>query len=111
MLSGMRTRLASTVLRPRGARLAGGGPSTPGGFIQDGPPKGGYPAVDVSRSLPGGGMSTLAAISTIGGLFVFGMYKIVLANRQRRCARTTGAHMCLPAHSRASCHVLSLFLF
>ena len=82
------SRLASTTLRPRGARALGGGPTTPGGFVQDGPPSGGYPTVDVRRSLPGGGMSSLAAVSTIAGMFTFGMYKIIMANRERRCAHS-----------------------
>lgn len=74
-----------SLLRPASTRLMSGGPRTPTGFVQDGPPEGGYPAVDVRRSLPGGGMSTLAALATIGGMFVFGMYKIINANYHRRC--------------------------
>ena len=61
-----------------------GGPKTPGGFVQDGPPKGGYPAVDVRRNLPGGGMSSLALASAVFASFAFGMYKVVMANRDRR---------------------------
>ena len=55
-----------------------------GNFVQDGPPKGGYPSVKYRRSIPGGGLSSLALVSGIGGCFVFGMYKVIMANRERR---------------------------
>jgi len=61
-----------------------GGPTTPKGFVQDGPPKGGFPAVNVRRNLPGGGMSTLATVGAIGATLTFGMVSIITANRQRK---------------------------
>ena len=61
-------------------------PRTPGGFVQDGPPKGGFPTVNVKRNLPGGGMSTLALLATCTATFVGGMYTVVMANRARRRA-------------------------
>jgi len=61
-----------------------GGPKTPGNFVQDGPPPGGFPAVNVKRSLPGGGLSSIALMSGLALTFTYGMYKIVCANRQRR---------------------------
>ena len=60
------------------------GPKTPANFVQDGPPKGGYPAVNVKRSLPGGGMSSLAMFGAMCASFSYGMYTIIMANRQRR---------------------------
>ena len=60
------------------------GPKTPSGFVQDGPPKGGYPAVNVKRNLPGGGMSTLAMATGCVLTFTYGMYQVVMANRARR---------------------------
>ena len=62
-----------------------GGPKTPGNFVQDGPPKGGYPTVNVKRNLPGGGMSTLAMGAAMSAAFVYGMYTVIQANRFRRC--------------------------
>lgn len=61
-----------------------GGPKTPGNFVQDGPPKGGYPTVNVRRNLPGGGMSSLALFGTCCATFCYGMYTIIQANRTRR---------------------------
>ena len=60
------------------------GPKTPTGFVQDVPPKGGFPAVNVKRSLPDGGMSSLALATGCAFTFVYGMYTVVMANRQRR---------------------------
>ena len=64
----------------------GGGPKTPTGIVQDGPPQGGFPAVKVGRSLPGGGMSSIAMAAGCVLTFSFGMYKIIMANRFRRCS-------------------------
>ena len=63
------------------------GPKTPGGFVQDGPPQGGYAPVKWRRNLPGGGMSSLALAATCGLTFVVGMAQIISGNRQRRCVR------------------------
>lgn len=64
--------------------MVAGGPKTPTGFVQDGPRKGGFPAVNVKRSLPGGGMSSLAMMTGMVFTFAYGMYAVVHANRQRR---------------------------
>ena len=62
---------SSALLRRSGAtRKLGGGPKTPGNFVQDGPPAGGYPTVDVRRSLPGGGLSSVALMATWCANFV-----------------------------------------
>eukprot|EP00324_Dicrateria_rotunda_P002133 CAMPEP_0206156146 /NCGR_PEP_ID=MMETSP1474-20131121/2732_1 /ASSEMBLY_ACC=CAM_ASM_001110 /TAXON_ID=97495 /ORGANISM="Imantonia sp., Strain RCC918" /LENGTH=129 /DNA_ID=CAMNT_0053555095 /DNA_START=24 /DNA_END=413 /DNA_ORIENTATION=- len=53
-------------------------------FVQDGPPEGGYKAVNVARSLPKGGASSLALAVGSVCVFAFGMYKVVSANRLRR---------------------------
>ena len=63
-----------------------GGPKTPSGFVQDGPPKGGFAAVNVRRSIPGGGMSSLAMASACVFTFTYGMYRMISNNRVRRCA-------------------------
>ena len=61
-----------------------GGPKTPGNFVQDGPPKGGYPSINVKRNLPGGGMSTLAMAGGLCAMGAYGLYTIVMSNRLRR---------------------------
>ena len=68
----------------RWTRTLLGGPKTPGNFVQDGPPKGGFPTVNVRRSLPGGGLSSIALMSGLTGTFIYGMYTLISANRQRR---------------------------
>jgi len=60
------------------------GPKTPKDFVQDGPPKGGFPAVNVRRNLPGGGVSTLATAGIMGAALTFGMVSIIMGNRQRK---------------------------
>jgi len=60
------------------------GPKTPGNFVQDGPPPGGFPTVNVRRSLPGGGLSSIALATGCALTFTYGMYKVTMANRQRR---------------------------
>jgi GRIM-19 protein len=67
--------------------FASAGPKTPGNFVQDGPPPGGFPAVKIQRSLPAGGLSSVALMSGLVLTFTYGMYQIVAANRQRRQAR------------------------
>ena len=66
-----------------------GGPKTPGNFVQDGPPKGGYPSINVKRNLPGGGMSTLAMAGSCVAMGAYGLYTVVMANRVRRFAMPT----------------------
>ena len=71
MLGRLRLASSSALLRRSGAtRKLGGGPKTPGNFVQDGPPAGGYPTVDVRRSLPGGGLSSVALMATWCANFV-----------------------------------------
>ncbi|KOO20963.1 NADH-ubiquinone oxidoreductase subunit [Chrysochromulina tobinii] len=67
--------------------FASAGPKTPGNFVQDGPPPGGFPAVKIQRSLPAGGLSSVALMSGLVLTFTYGMYQIIAANRQRRQAR------------------------
>jgi len=64
--------------------FASAGPKTPGNFVQDGPPPGGFPAVKIQRSLPAGGLSSVALMSGLVLTFTYGMYQIIAANRQRR---------------------------
>ena len=64
-----------------------GGPKTPGNFVQDGPPKGGYPSINVKRNLPGGGLSSLALLGGLGAMTFYGLYTVVHANRVRRAGR------------------------
>jgi len=52
--------------------------------VQDGPPPGGFPAVKIQRSLPAGGLSSVALMSGLVLTFTYGMYQIIAANRQRR---------------------------
>ena len=80
-------RAASSVMRWTRALMAG--PKTPTNFVQDGPPVGGFPTVNVKRSLPGGGMSSLAMAGFSVLTFTFGMYKIISYNGLRRCASET----------------------
>ena len=68
-------------------RVLYGGPKMPGGFIQDGPPKGGFPQVDVRRNIKQGGPSTLVVAAGLGAMFTYGMYVVVMANRERRAHR------------------------
>lgn len=64
-----------------------GGPKTPGNFVQDGPPKGGYPSINVKRNLPGGGLSSLALMGGLCAMTFYGLYTVVHANRTRRAGR------------------------
>ena len=81
-----------------------GGPKTPGNFVQDGPPKGGYPTINVKRNLPGGGMSSLALAGSCVALGAYGLYKVVMANRVRRCVPPS-CLQCSPAYNAQSRHV------
>ena len=64
--------------------MVGGGPKTPANFVQDGPPAGGFPAINTRRSLPGGGMSSIAMAGASVLTLTFGMYTVMSANAQRR---------------------------
>ena len=52
---------------------------------QDGPPPEGYRIPKYGRNLPKSGLSSIALAIGGTGVFAFGMYKIIMGNRQRRC--------------------------
>ena len=61
----------------------GGGPKTPTGFVQDGPPPGGFPAIRYARKIPSTGPSG-ATMFGVGLLVMgYGLYKVVTSNRAR----------------------------
>ena len=77
---------------------------------QDGPPPEGYRIPKYGRNLPKSGLSSIALAIGGTGVFAFGMYKIIMGNRQRRCgaarrpqflrfataSRTPPLHLVLP---------------
>lgn len=63
-----------------------GGPKVPGPFVQDGPPKGGYKPVNYRRNIKPGGLSSIALMGGVCAMSAFGMYKVITANQQIRCA-------------------------
>jgi NADH dehydrogenase (ubiquinone) 1 alpha subcomplex subunit 13 len=65
----------------RFTRVVFGGPKTPTGFKQDGPPAGGFPAINTRRSLPAGGMSSLAMFAGGSIVMIWGYYKMIMNNR------------------------------
>lgn len=54
------------------------------GPIQDLPPPGGYPGLDLNRRLPGPRMSGAAMFLAVGGMMSFGFYKVIESNTERR---------------------------
>ena len=68
--------------------------------MQDGPPPGGFPAVNVKRNLPGGGLSSIALMGGCVLTFTYGMYTIICANRQRRCESSHRSLNRVPGHMR-----------
>src|SRR3989338_5993633 len=52
-------------------------------FVQDVPPPGGYPMVEFRRYFPKRGVPVLAAVVAGIGLYVYGHYRIALANQKR----------------------------
>uniref|UniRef100_A0A7S3ES85 NADH dehydrogenase [ubiquinone] 1 alpha subcomplex subunit 13 n=1 Tax=Haptolina ericina TaxID=156174 RepID=A0A7S3ES85_9EUKA len=54
------------------------------GFVQDGPPTGGYKMVKTARNIPKGGASSISMAVGAVALFGFGFYKIVQGNKLRR---------------------------
>ena len=53
---------------------------------QDVAPKGGYAPIKTARNIPKGGASTLVMVTASAFIYGWGMYKIIQANRTRRCA-------------------------
>uniref|UniRef100_A0A6T7XSL9 NADH dehydrogenase [ubiquinone] 1 alpha subcomplex subunit 13 n=1 Tax=Prymnesium polylepis TaxID=72548 RepID=A0A6T7XSL9_9EUKA len=65
--------------------MGGGPPHGPiTSFVQDVPPPGGYAPVNYKRNIPKGGVSSVAMAAGMGCLFGYGMWKVIMFNRQRR---------------------------
>ena len=52
--------------------------------MQDVPPPGGYAPVNYKRNIPKGGVSSVALAAGSVCLFGYGMWKVIMFNRQRR---------------------------